>query len=75
MGLALTAAMSTLRMELRFAEPPTVGARLEGLARCLRVGLKILHARVTRTESRYEVEVTGTERGVEKARRALAGLA
>jgi hypothetical protein len=69
------AIMSTLRMELRFAEPPTIGARLESLARCLHVGLKILHARVTRTESRFEVEVTGSERGVEKARRALAGLA
>ena len=51
MGLALDRLMSharAVRVELRFAEPPTVGARLEGLARCLRVGLKILHARVTR---------------------------
>ena len=64
-----------IRLELRFAESPTVGARLEGLARCLRVGLKILHARVTRTESWYEVELTGSERGVEKAVRALGGLA
>ena len=64
-----------IRLELRFVEAPTVGARLEGLARCLRVGLKILHARVTRTESWYEVEVTGSERGVEKAVRVLGGLA
>lgn len=60
-------------MELRFAQPPAAGARLEGLARCLRVGLKILHARVTRTESRYEVEVSGTERSVARAGRALRG--
>ena len=78
MGLALEGPMSherAVRVELRFAEPPTVGARLEGLARCLRVGLRILHARVTRTESWYEVEVSGSERGVEKALRALGGLA
>ena len=78
MGLALLVAMShqrAVRLELRFAEPPTVGARLEGLARCLRVGLKILHARVTRTESRYEIEVSGSRGGVEKALRALGGLA
>jgi hypothetical protein len=64
-----------IRVELRYAKAPTVGSRLEALARGLHVGLKILHARVTRSESWYEVEVTGSERGVEKALRALGGLA
>lgn len=64
-----------VRVELRFDEIPTVGTRLESLARLLRVGLRILRARVTPTESRYEVEVCGSERGVERALRALAGFA
>lgn len=65
-----------VRVELTFAASPAIGAKLEGLGRMLDVGLKILHARVTRTESRYALEVTGSERGVRKALRALghAGL-
>jgi hypothetical protein len=64
-----------VRVELTFAKPPTVGTRLEGLSRLLHVGLRILRARVTPTESRYEVEVCGSERGIERALRALAGFA
>ena len=64
-----------VRVELRFDQAPVVGTRLEGLARLLHVGLRILRARVTPTESRYEVEVCGSERGIERALRALAGFA
>jgi hypothetical protein len=63
-----------IRLELKSAAP-SIGARLEALARGLRVGLRILHARVTSTGARYELELTGTERGVEKALRAIGGLA
>lgn len=58
-----------VRLELSFARPLT---RLEELARRVRVGLRILRARVTSTESRYELELRGTERHLERALRAFA---
>lgn len=60
-----------VRLELTLPAP----SRLEELARRVRVGLRILHARVTSTEARYELELTGSERGVQKALRALGSLA
>ena len=64
-----------IRLELKIPKAPAVGSRLEGLARLLHVGLRILRARVTPTGSRYEIEVCGSEAGVARALRALAGFA
>ena len=46
---------------------------LEQLARRVRVGLRILRARVAPDVARFELELTGSARGLDRVRRELRG--
>ena len=63
-----------LRLELEMG-PFGAASKLARLAERVRVGLRVLRARVTPEAARFELELRGTPRGLDRARREIAAWA
>lgn len=63
-----------LRLELEL-DPSGAASKLARLAGRVRVALRILRARVTPEGARFELELRGSPRGLDRARREIAAWA